>query len=190
MKGKTNIDILPNSIAERIIVKNGSAEGVVVKTPRERLYYEATREVIASCGVFESPKLLMLSGIGPQDQLLSYELPCVANSPHVGKNLQDHPVLPHVFRVKDGYSMDHILRPGPEREREWSLYKKSQEGAFSSGLLEMSAFPRIDERLATCKEWRELRDRMRCDPLGPQGQPHLELDFVVRICRYNCLSNA
>jgi hypothetical protein len=51
---------------------------------------------------------------------------------------------------------------------------------MTSGLLEMSGFARIDERLRTSKEWRELSGgEASSDPLGPGGQPHFEFDFVV-----------
>ena len=182
IKGKSNITILTSTLAELIVIKNGEAEGVVVQNADGRAYYQAQDEVIVSCGVFESPKLLMLSGIGPQEELLAMGIPCLADSPQVGKNLQDHPVMPHVFEVPEELSMDWILRPGFEHDKAAHQYKSTKTGPFTSGLLEVSAFSRIDERLHTCKEWRNLMDAQGSDPLGPHGQPHFELDFVVCFC--------
>ncbi|KAJ9216330.1 CAZyme family AA3 [Paecilomyces variotii] len=178
IKGLPNVDILSKSHAERIIIKDGSAEGVLVHTPRGPEYYKADAEVVVSCGVFESPKLLMLSGVGSLDHLSSHGLPCIVDSEHVGQHLQDHPVVPHVFQVKEEYSMDRVLRAGPEHEQALKMYRETKTGPFSSGLLEMSAFARIDQRLETCKEWRHARESIRADPLGPGGQPHLEFDFL------------
>ena len=73
--------------------------------------------MIVSAGVFESPKLLMLSGIGPKDQLAQYGIECKVDSPNVGQNLQDHPIMPHVFKIRDGVGLDsHLLRYGYEKE--------------------------------------------------------------------------
>ena len=60
----------------------------------------ADREVIVSAGAFLSPKLLMLSGIGPADHLRRIGIPVVADLPGVGQNLQDHLQVPVVFRSK------------------------------------------------------------------------------------------
>ncbi|KAH6704142.1 hypothetical protein BKA61DRAFT_636021 [Leptodontidium sp. MPI-SDFR-AT-0119] len=143
-----------------------------------RQIYLVEKEVIVSCGVFETPKLLMLSGIGPKDTLFSHGLNCSVDSPNVGKHLQDHPILPHVFQVKDGYSLDHVIRPGPQHDQAALEYKKYQSGPMASGLLKMSAFTRIDERLRQCKEWRDEAEHRGYDLLGPGGQPHFELDFI------------
>jgi choline dehydrogenase-like flavoprotein len=65
----------------------------------------------------ESPKLLLLSGIGPKAALSQFNIPLVVDSPHVGQNLRDHPILSHVFRLKDGFGLDnHILRAGLEKD--------------------------------------------------------------------------
>ncbi|OAP56363.1 hypothetical protein AYL99_09542 [Fonsecaea erecta] len=178
IRGKRNITVLTSTVAEMIVTKDGAAEGVVVQSPEGKAYYHASQEVIVSCGVFESPKLLMLSGIGPQEELLARGLPCLADSWHVGKNLQDHPILPHVFQVPEDLSMDDVIRPGPRHDKYLQQYRDSKTGPLTSGLLEVSAFARIEERLQTCKEWRTLKDTEGNDPLGPEGQPHLEIDFV------------
>jgi choline dehydrogenase len=62
-------------------------------------------EVIVSSGVFESPKLLMLSGVGPEEILKEHNIEPVLKSAHVGKNLLDYPIVPHVFSLKDGLGL-------------------------------------------------------------------------------------
>lgn len=180
LRAKQNVTVLSSRLTHRIVINHDVADGIIVKEPDAKTcYYKARREVILCCGVFESPKLLMLSGIGPMCQLLLHGIPCLVDSPHVGKNLQDHPVMAQVFEVKDNLSMDSYLRPGADHDTALLQYRQSRTGPLVSGLLEMAAFARIDDRLKTCKEWREAAEKMDCDPLGPQKQPHFEIDFVV-----------
>jgi hypothetical protein len=96
----------------------------------------------------------------------------------------DHPILSHVFKLKDGYGLDsHLLRPGYEHDGAVSAYRKDKTGPYSSGLLELVAFPRIDKQLQTSKEYREyLATHDNKDPFGPSGQPHFEVDFVPMFC--------
>ena len=63
--------------------------------------FQADREVIVSAGAFESPKLLMLSGIGPADQLKALGLDVVLDLPGVGQNLHDHLQIPLVHAAKE-----------------------------------------------------------------------------------------
>jgi choline dehydrogenase len=126
--GKQNITILPEVISKRLIIDNAdrAVKGVTVITGSgKELSYYATRKVIVSQGVFETPKLLMLSGIGPAAELAKHNIPPVVDYPHVGQHLLDHPGVPFALRVKDNYSMDsHVLRKGPLRSQVLSAYSK------------------------------------------------------------------
>lgn len=62
----------------------------------------ASKEVIISAGALDSPKLLLLSGIGPKDELSAYGISCLHHLPGVGKNLQDRTHVPLVARIADG----------------------------------------------------------------------------------------
>lgn len=181
--GKQNITVLPEVISKRLIIDNAdrAVKGVTVITGSgKELSYYATREVIVSQGVFETPKLLMLSGIGPAAELAKHNIPLVVDSPHVGQHLQDHPGVPFVLRVKDDYSMDsHVLRDGPLRNQALSAYSKGHAGAMGSPFLEMIGFPRIDKYLEKSPEYRKAKAANDgLDPFCPYGQPHFELDFI------------
>ncbi|KAE8334307.1 glucose-methanol-choline oxidoreductase, partial [Aspergillus arachidicola] len=114
---KQNITILPEVHSKRLIIDDAdrTAKGVTVITGTgQELSFYATREVIVSQGVFETPKLLMLSGIGPAPELAKHNIPVIVDSRHVGQHLLDHPGVPFVLRLKDSFSMDsHVLRKGP-----------------------------------------------------------------------------
>lgn len=180
---KPNVTILSSAIGKKInFDDNLKATSVTVSgADRTEMTFTAKYEIIVACGVFESPKLLMLSGIGPKEELARHGIHSVVQSEHVGQNLHDHPILAHVFRLKDGTGLDsHLLRAGPAQSAALQKYRTSKKGPFSSGLLEMVGLPRIDDRLERYKEYREAKAQNGDkDPFGPEGQPHFEIDFVV-----------
>jgi choline dehydrogenase len=89
---RSNLHIIPRAYATRILIENGAARGVEYcegpgKPARRAL---AGRELILAAGVFQTPQLLMLSGIGPAEHLAKLDVPVVADVPELGGNLQDH----------------------------------------------------------------------------------------------------
>lgn len=181
---KPNITILPLVHSKKLIIDNAdkTCKGVTVITGSgQELNLYATREVIVSQGVFESPKLLMLSGIGPTAELKKHGIPVIIDNPHVGQHLLDHPGVPFVLRVKDGFGMDdYILRKGtPHNNQAIQSYQTNHSGPLGSGFLEMVGFPRIDKYLENDPQYRQAKaSNGNKDPFCPYGQPHFELDFV------------
>lgn len=181
---KPNISVLGEVHSKCLIIDgtDRTCKGVTVITPSGgELSFYATREVIVSEGVFETPKLLMLSGIGPAPELAKYNIPAVVDSPHVGQHLLDHPGVPFVLRVKDGYGMDdYVLRKGTAKhDQALKAYTNGHGGPMGSGFLEMIGFPRIDKYLEKSPEYRAAKAANDGqDPFCPYGQPHFELDFV------------
>lgn len=89
---RPNLTVISAAHATRVLIDTGQAVGVEYGAgrgkPLKRVY--AAREVILSAGAFQSPHLLLLSGIGPGEQLRQHGLPVHADAPDVGRNLQDH----------------------------------------------------------------------------------------------------
>ena len=81
---------LVNALARRIVIENHRATGVEVELKGKIQVVRARREVIVSASAFNSPKLLMLSGIGPAAHLAEHGIEVIADRPGVGANLQDH----------------------------------------------------------------------------------------------------
>lgn len=75
------------------------ATGVVVESNSQSVTLTARKEVILAAGAFQSPQLLMVSGIGPKSQLDRFNIPVVADRPGVGQNLQDHVFFGPSYRV-------------------------------------------------------------------------------------------
>ena len=86
---RSNLTVIHDAVAQRVVVEHGRAVGVEFSRGRQRQTVTAEREVILSAGAYESPKLLLLSGIGPADELSTFDLPVHADLP-VGRGLQDH----------------------------------------------------------------------------------------------------
>jgi choline dehydrogenase len=88
--GRKNLVVATHALAERVLIEKGRAVGVAFsRNGRSRRAY-AGREVILSAGVVNSPQTLMLSGVGPADELRKFGVEIVVDLPGVGKNLQDH----------------------------------------------------------------------------------------------------
>lgn len=78
------------ALAQRIIFEDGRAVGIEIKRGSKVETIRANREVIIAASSINTPKLLMLSGIGPADHLAEHGLNVVADRQGVGQNLQDH----------------------------------------------------------------------------------------------------
>ena len=85
-----NLTVWPGIHVTRILIENGRAVGVEYVQKGAARQVRAVREVILSAGAVGSPHLLLLSGIGPADQLEKFGIPVAAGLPGVGENLQDH----------------------------------------------------------------------------------------------------
>jgi len=99
--------------------------------------------VVLAAGAFATPKLMMLSGLGPADQLQQFGIPMLRDLPGVGKNFQDHVSAPVVASIKEPISFlgeDQgwkALRHGLE----WLLFKK---GLLTSNVIESGGFLDLD----------------------------------------------
>ena len=87
---KTGNVELVRALAQRVVITEGRATGVEVLRGGQREVIEAEREVVLAASSINSPKLLMLSGIGPAAHLAERGIDVVADRPGVGANLQDH----------------------------------------------------------------------------------------------------
>jgi choline dehydrogenase len=117
---RPNLTIITGAQATHVVVEgeagHATASGVEYRTASgERRTAHAGTEVILSAGAIGSPHLLLLSGIGPQHQLEAVGVPCVVDSPHVGKHLKDHLMVPLYFPAPGlGVTMHEIaLAMGP-----------------------------------------------------------------------------
>ncbi len=87
---RPNLTLWQKTLALKLVIERGRAAGVAFTRNGAVETVRATRSVIVSGGVINSPQLLMLSGIGDPDELSRHGIACNVPLPGVGKNLQDH----------------------------------------------------------------------------------------------------
>lgn len=97
---RTNLQIKTGAEVTRLLFDGHRVSGVEYVQNGEKRSVQVDREVVVSAGAFQSPKILMLSGIGPADQLRVHGIDVLVDLPGVGQNLQDHLQLPVVYRNK------------------------------------------------------------------------------------------
>ena len=138
--GRPNLTVLTRALVEKVELSEGRATGLTIRRRGRRQTLTARREVILSAGAFGSPQILMLSGIGPGDELSRHGIAVRHDLPGVGKNLQDH--LDYVI----GYTSPRTdvigLNPGGlarflKAGLEW---RRTGGGLFASPMAEGGAF--------------------------------------------------
>jgi choline dehydrogenase len=102
---RSNLTVETNLPVHRVLIEHGSATGVVGQRLDEEITIRAQREVIVAAGTYNSPQLLMYSGIGPAAGLAPLGIPVEVDLPHVGQNLQDHVLIPLIFTHEHPISM-------------------------------------------------------------------------------------
>jgi choline dehydrogenase len=107
--GRSNLTVKTGALASRLLFEGARAVGIEYFADGDLQSVRAAREIIVCAGAFDSPKLLMLSGIGPAEALRSNGIDVVADLPGVGRNLQDHLLLPVMFRSKQPLALPTFI---------------------------------------------------------------------------------
>ncbi|MFZ9478354.1 MAG: GMC family oxidoreductase [Steroidobacteraceae bacterium] len=88
-----NLQLLADAPVESLLIERGQCRGVRYRHQQTLTEVRAERGVIMAAGAIDTPKLLMLSGLGPADHLREHGIAVVADLPQLGANLQDHPLV-------------------------------------------------------------------------------------------------
>ncbi len=134
---RPNLEIVSDAVVTRIEIVDGRATGVAFRRAGAD-HSRAARAVVLSAGAYGSPQLLMLSGVGPASTLREFGIPVHVDAPEVGENLQDHPVLPLVFRTS---SDDTLFRA--ESIPQLLRYLVFRRGMLASSGVEGMAFTQV-----------------------------------------------
>jgi choline dehydrogenase len=107
---RPNLTVIDRAHTNRILIEDGRATGIEYERDGETCTAHAQAEVILSAGTFNSPQLLLLSGIGPADELREMGVAVVHDLPGVGRNLQDHHSTRGLYEASGPFTFDHQLR--------------------------------------------------------------------------------
>ncbi|MGH8228076.1 MAG: GMC family oxidoreductase [Steroidobacteraceae bacterium] len=131
--GRSNLTVTLGALVTRILVENGRAVGVEYVREGKTHQVRANREVVLAGGTYNSPHLLMLSGIGPADDLRKLAIKPVADLAGVGRNLSEHPHIPVEFAATQAVTFLRELRFD---KVVWSVirWKLFGTGAFATQL--------------------------------------------------------
>ncbi|MGE0129925.1 MAG: GMC family oxidoreductase [Blastocatellales bacterium] len=141
---RSNLTVKTGAHVTRLLFDNGKAAGVEYVRDGETEQARADCEVILSGGAINSPQTLMLSGVGPADDLRALDIPVVADLPGVGQNLQDHLLIGVEYECREPVGLHNadtitnILK--------FLLFKK---GPLTSNVAEAAAFVKTDSSQLT-----------------------------------------
>ena len=139
MRHRLNLTVRGNVLVRKVLVEDLKAVGVEAESGGELFTIESDR-VVLSAGAVKSPHLLMLSGIGPEDQLNEFGIPIVKAIPGVGQHLWNHLSSHIAFKVKDGKTLF-----GGEDGAHFSLHYTS-EGSEEANDMVLRTNTVVDER--------------------------------------------
>ncbi|KAK8049616.1 hypothetical protein PG994_011346 [Apiospora phragmitis] len=105
-----NLTIITNALVQKVIFEENVAVGVQIASG---LRFWARKEVIISTGAINSPQLLLLSGLGPEEELRKHDIPRILELPQVGRNLQDHCFSAAGIVIKKGREALFKQSPSP-----------------------------------------------------------------------------
>jgi len=141
---RKNLTVFTEANVEEIILKNKKALGVQYTRNGLSFTVKANKETIISAGAYNSPQLLIISGLGPQKHLKELGIDVVQDLPGVGQNLQDHVHAGVVMNCKKNISLDRI-EDKPIVFKNLANYLMRKKGPFTSNLAECGGFIKTSE---------------------------------------------
>ena len=181
----SNLVIWTESVVTKILFNTETkglrpkAVGVLLadgRTPKAR------KEIVLSLGVIDSPKLLMLSGIGPQDELQRVGIPCVVDSPRVGKNMIDHNYVVLTWGATSELGRRAALRQDKNKiasaREQWTLDRTGPDATLNT--INLIGFLKFDPSRVSFDELYKLNARTR-EYIEQPDVPQFELFLLGHV---------
>jgi choline dehydrogenase len=169
---RTNLTVESGVLATGLLLESGRATGVRYRKNGQEIIARASREVLLAAGAIGSPQLLLLSGIGPANELQTANVAVKHDLPGVGKNLQDHLLGPVAFSDRSGVTDNVSPLPFLGWLARWSWNKT---GPLASNVCESGGFirtnpseprPNLQFHMLPVGSNQESFDQRRFDPKG------------------------
>ncbi|KAK8047516.1 choline dehydrogenase [Apiospora saccharicola] len=165
-RGLENLKVYTQTMARKIMFDGGAnkekATGVRVSSLGIEYTIKARKEVILSAGTFQSPQLLMVSGIGPRATLDDFEIPVISDLPGVGQNMWDHIMFGPSYEVAFD-TLDRVLHDPVVLAQTLAEYVATQSGPLTSNVVEFLG-------------WEKLPAKYR-DTFSPETRDALDREF-------------
>jgi choline dehydrogenase len=146
---RPNLRVITRAETQRIIFEGKRAVGVIYDRGGKRVMVKARREVIVSAGSINSPKLLLLSGVGPATELARHGMAVVHDLPGVGENLQDHYGALVTYKSRLPVTVNDIMMSPIKQLQVGLQYILFRTGPLTISAAQVGAFVKSDPRLAT-----------------------------------------
>lgn len=145
--GRPNLTVITGALTQRVLTEGKRATGVEYRREGQLFTATASREVILSGGTYNTPQILMLSGIGPAGHLREMGIEVVHDLPSVGQNLSEHPRVPVLFEAAKPVTFVNQLRfdRATKNVIQWYLFGT---GPFARQVNSANPVLRTDPRLA------------------------------------------
>jgi choline dehydrogenase-like flavoprotein len=179
MASRANLRVETKAHATRILFEGKRAVGVEYRQGKELKQILARREVIVSSGAFQTPQLLMLSGVGDATALGEHGIENLHHLPGVGQNLQDHPDFVFGF-MSDNPNFNGISLTGlPRLLRAIGQYRRERRGPMTSNFAECGGFLKTSPDL----EMPDLQLHFGMAMADDHGRKrHLGTGFTCHVC--------
>jgi choline dehydrogenase-like flavoprotein len=148
MNNRANLRVETHAIATRILFENRRAVGVQYHQGGETKTLRAAREVILSSGAFQTPQLLLLSGVGDAESLRSLGIEPLHHLPGVGKNLHDQPDFVFGYSSDNEHTFGLSLDAPAQLVEAIAQYRRERRGQLASSWAEGGAFLKTHPDLA------------------------------------------
>jgi choline dehydrogenase len=139
---RPNLAIATEALVHRVRFAGRRATGVEYSRDGATMVAEASREVILCAGTIDSPRLLMLSGIGPSTELSAHDIAVIQDLPGVGRNMQDHMYVHYTCDATQDSSINQELR-GLRVLAHGAYYLLTRRGLLTTGASQACAWVRV-----------------------------------------------
>jgi choline dehydrogenase-like flavoprotein len=179
MTSRANLHVAMKAQATKILFEGKRAVGVEYTQGKEKKTIRARREVILSSGTFQSPHLLLLSGVGDGKALARHGIANVHHLPGVGANLQDHPDFVFVYASDYPHFVHSSLGRLPSLLRGIQQYRRERRGLMTTNFAECGGFLKTRPDL----EVPDIQLHLVIAMLDDHGRKrHKEAGFSCHVC--------
>lgn len=170
------LSVYTNTMAQQILFDSkNTATGIKVQSAAITYTIHASKEVIVSAGSFQSPQLLMVSGIGPRETLEQHEIEVIANRPGVGQNMWDHIMFGPAYEVSLN-TLDYTLHNPLALADALIDYATNADGVLSSNVVEFLGWEKLPQ------QFRQNFSQSTVDALSQFPEDWPEVEVSVHRC--------